>query len=364
MLSASSDRSPQYATASQQRACATREPHSLLSLTLHGLHRLSSSRISAIRSPSQQKHMRQTCARPILVTGSHRSGTTWVGHIIRSVGRIGYIHEPFNKDYHISWAARPMTHWYFHVASDDESLRVSDIHDIVTFRYPLRQNLLRARSARDVARALKHGALALRYRCARCRPLLKDPLALFSCEWLAKTFNMHVVMMIRHPAAFCSSLKIKRWAFPFADLDRQPQLMTGILSPYAEKVARAADGGLDTIDQGILLWNCVHHVIKAYQQRHEDWCFVCHERLSRDPIAGFGAIFERLGLAFTGRVRRAVEASSGKHNPVEQVAGREFIRNSSASVTNWKSRLELEEIQRIRIETADVAASFYTDADW
>jgi hypothetical protein len=34
--------------------------------------------------------------RPILVTGAHRSGTTWVGRMLALVPGVEYIHEPFN----------------------------------------------------------------------------------------------------------------------------------------------------------------------------------------------------------------------------------------------------------------------------
>ena len=37
-------------------------------------------------------------ARPILVTGSHRSGSTWLGQMIGASDAVGYIHEPFNID--------------------------------------------------------------------------------------------------------------------------------------------------------------------------------------------------------------------------------------------------------------------------
>ena len=35
-------------------------------------------------------------SKPILVTGSHRSGSTWTGRIISAAPHVGYIHEPFN----------------------------------------------------------------------------------------------------------------------------------------------------------------------------------------------------------------------------------------------------------------------------
>src|SRR5882672_1880226 len=40
----------------------------------------------------------QAGSRPILVTGAHRSGSTWVGRMIARSPTIRYIHEPFNPD--------------------------------------------------------------------------------------------------------------------------------------------------------------------------------------------------------------------------------------------------------------------------
>ena len=34
---------------------------------------------------------------PVLVTGSPRSGSTWVGNVLALAPGAGYIHEPFNR---------------------------------------------------------------------------------------------------------------------------------------------------------------------------------------------------------------------------------------------------------------------------
>ena len=41
-----------------------------------------------------------TAKSPILVTGSHRSGTTWTGKMIGFSPNVVYIQEPFNKKYY------------------------------------------------------------------------------------------------------------------------------------------------------------------------------------------------------------------------------------------------------------------------
>lgn len=48
------------------------------------------------------------------------------------------------------------------------------------------------------------------------RLLIKDPLAYFSSKWFAKSYDMDVLILIRHPAAFAASLKQQGWYFPFS----------------------------------------------------------------------------------------------------------------------------------------------------
>ena len=37
-------------------------------------------------------------------------------------------------------------------------------------------------------------------------PLIKDPIAIFSADWLADKYDMNVVVLSRHPLGFISSL--------------------------------------------------------------------------------------------------------------------------------------------------------------
>lgn len=45
---------------------------------------------------------------PILITGAHRSGTTWLGKIVSLSNGVRYIHEPFNV--HIQRNNNPISH--------------------------------------------------------------------------------------------------------------------------------------------------------------------------------------------------------------------------------------------------------------
>lgn len=72
---------------------------------------------------------------------------------------------------------------------------------------------------------------------------------------------MNVLVQVRHPAAFCSSLKVKDWEFDFNNFLRQPLLIENYLYPFRDEIQEFAERKRNIIEQGILLWNCIHHTI-------------------------------------------------------------------------------------------------------
>ncbi len=85
------------------------------------------------------------------------------------------------------------------------------------------------------------------------RALIKDPFAFFSAPWIAETFGCTVVITIRHPAAFVSSLKRLDWPFDFSDLIDQPLLIQDWLAPYYPQMLEANSEKGDLIGNGSLL---------------------------------------------------------------------------------------------------------------
>ena len=84
------------------------------------------------------------------------------------------------------------------------------------------------------------------------RALLKDPFAVFSVPWFAKRLNCRVVITVRHPAAFTSSLQRLGWSFDFKNFLGQPLLMRDHLETYREHMLAVKTE--DVIGQGALLW--------------------------------------------------------------------------------------------------------------
>lgn len=303
---------------------------------------------------------------PILVTGSHRSGTTWVGRMLCVSGEAGYIHEPFNPNRRPSWSGNRIPYWFLYVTPDNESFYAPVLDEVLGFRYPVRRNLAELTRPGRVLRLAGDWGRALVSRAGRRRPLVKDPVALFSAGWLADRFDMNVVVMIRHPAAFVGSLKRLDWGFKFRGWLAQEALLRDRLGPYESAMRHCATHDVDIVEQGIVMWNAMHHVIAGYRATRPAWSFVRHEDLARAPSAGFAELYQRLGLRWDERVAAKVESHSGAGNPAEVARWRHVsvTRDSRASTSTWRQRLTPEEVERVREGVAGVAGLFYDEGDW
>jgi len=302
---------------------------------------------------------------PILVTGSHRSGSTWVGRMIARSRAVRYLHEPFNPDAFVPGICQARFEREFtYVCAENADPYRSDLERCLRFRYGFAAGLRAVRTPKAAVRLTRDLGRFTVSRLRKARPLMKDPHAVFSAEWLARTFDMSVVVLIRHPAAFVGSIKKLRWSFRFEQFLEQPLLMQSHLGRFQREIEALAEETGDIVDQGILLWNAIHHAITKYRDRHPDWIFVRHEDLSREPVPAFCGVFRRLGLDYTDAVQRDIADFSGSNNPTEQHAGSKIRRNSRANIWNWKKRLTSEEVQRVKQGTLKIAAQFYGEEDW
>ena len=278
---------------------------------------------------------------------------------------VGYVHEPFNVHRWPNWVPARFPHVYMYLCRENEHLYERAMEDVLAFRYPIR-NIVSAHNGRQVRQAAAEFGLSLFYRLRRMRPLLKDPIALMSAEWLAERFDMRTVVMIRHPAAFASSIKRLSWRFDFQNWRDQPLLQRDLLGPYEDQVREFAEKEQDILEQAILMWNVLHHVIRGYEERHPDWSFVRHEDLSEEPLKGFRELYEKLDLAWDQFAEDAIVRSSTDETrkEVPTYLHRTVRRDSRAARWTWTTRLSPEEQQRVREGTAEVAARWYGDEDW
>lgn len=263
-------------------------------------------------SDSNNKH--------ILVTGSHRSGSTWVGNVMAAAARTSYIHEPFNIGIHPS---SPIRHWFEYIHPLTDVAYQKEVQQYITDFLRHKYHLLPfdILSSGSIAQA----KLLIKKRTRQLmahRQIIKDPIALMSAAWVSQHFCKNVIVLIHHPTAFAG------------------QIQSLTLEDH------------DIIDQACLLWNCFHHVIIHYQQKHPEWIFVRHEDLSTNPLKEFKAIFAQLGLPFDKEV----------HNYLTQSV--KMVESTGQNISAWKNRLSKEEITRVKENTKTIADKFYTEDEW
>ena len=283
---------------------------------------------------------------------------------------VHYIHEPFNvtdpPDRGVCNAR--FRYWFTHVSSANEPSYYSDIKNTIDLKYNWSAALKLCRSAEDLRKVMREYGHLRRLRRKGARPLIKDPLALLSAEWLATKFDMNVVIVIRHPAAFVSSIKQLGWSHPFSHFVEQPSLMNTLLAPFAAEIRDYANKNYGIVDQGIMLWKVLHYVITKYQERNKGWIFVRHEDISRDPIPAFTDLYERLNLTLSARAKATIFEYSGNANPGDSDAPVDsemtLKRDSRANIYNWKQRLTPAEIEMIRERVEDISRVFYANSDW
>jgi LPS sulfotransferase NodH len=295
---------------------------------------------------------------PLLVTGAHRTGTTWVGKMLAE-GGFAYVSEPLNVLHRPGVMAAPVRKWYTYITRENEADYLPAFQRTLALRYGLLAELTSLRSRRDVLRMGRDLSIFWSGRLTRRPVLLKDPFAVFSLPWFAERLHCRVVVTVRHPAGFASSLKRLNWPFDFRDLLDQPLLLRDHLAPFRTDMERVAAD--DIIGQAALLWRMVYQVVHADRERTPSIIVVRHEDLSLDPVAAYARVYESLGLAYPAKVQETIRTSSSSENPAE--LSRKKVHSvkldSRANLDNWKKRLTAEEIARIRSMTEDVARFYY-----
>lgn len=277
------------------------------------------------------------------------------------------VHEPFNPGTGPGVFGLPPSRRrsLAYVCAENEGEYRAAMADTLAFRYGYLRQLAVTRS-----RAALTGSVAdaRRFHAARrdgARPLLKDACAVFAAEWIADRFDAKVVVLIRHPAAFVSSVLRLGWAVDCGShfLD-QPLLLRDRLSEYELEMRELSARSAPPLEHAILFWRAVYATVRTYRELHPNWIFRRHEDLAANPDASFRELCLLLGLDYSDALQQQVLAHSAAGNPIEPDSPHDVRLDSRASIGNWRRRLTDDQIELIRASTADVWPDFYAEEDW
>jgi Sulfotransferase family len=301
--------------------------------------------------------------RPILVTGMHRSGTTWLGHMLCAGGSMIHVGEPLNVFNRLTILSSKVGRWYTYIGEDNEDLYLRYYQDAVAFRPHPIQDIRRARlgSPRDPIRIPKRWASFVLGRVQRRRLLIRDPFSVFSIGWFARRLGFQIVVIVRHPLAVVASLKRLGYAFDFRNLLEQTSLMNERLERFRPDMEKAV-GSTDIVEQGSLLWRIVYECV-AEDLVEFPVCLARHEDLSQRPIQEYAQLYKLLNLPFNDKAHRMIERHTS-HQNVKEVSVKnpfEIRLDSRANLVNWRRRLDREEVDRILSATRPLVDRFYPD---
>lgn len=287
---------------------------------------------------------------PILVTGAHRSGTTWTSKMLGLAKDTIVAEEPFNVEPG-NFALGGLADHHFIYAPELDQVEAER-----TFRMIYNKETGRIFKRRSIQHYLK---------CSRAgRLIIKDPIACLSSAWIADRFDIDVVAMVRHPCAFTESLRRMNWEPDLSQLfTSQRMLVKDFLKPMMPLI-RACDTDFDS--RCAVTWKILYHVLSHFIAAHPRWIVKTHEALSLEPIEEFQDLYARLSLPWSDDVARKIEAYTGCENrrSVEARKHHCLHRDSRANAFRWKHQMTVEQIQHIKNITYPEWTEHYTEAHW
>lgn len=291
----------------------------------------------------------EASGKPILITGSHRSGSTWLARMLALSEDTLIAHEPFQIEpwaYALDGLAK---YWFTYAPALPQEAALAAFRKVLERR--TRKIFLKNEPQYWIP-PLRRGRL-----------IIKDPIATLSSDWLARNFDLDVIVLVRHPAAFAASLKRLDWGHPFEHFLQQEMLMQRHLEPYRADIERKPE---DIVEQAAIMWKCLYDVLFSYVARNPGWLLVRHEVLSANPVGELRSLYEVLGLKWTTRVEDNVVRYTRRGNPVNVSRGtvHQLQRDSAANIWRWKEMLTREEIVKVFNITRPVSDACYPDKDW
>lgn len=304
----------------------------------------------------------------LLITGSMRSGTTYVGHVLSCSSSLHYIHEPFNYVRGIEG----IEHWLPYSKTQCKIGRYAQIVDkfmSLDFTY---KNPRRDAWWRRWGRATLGSRSAWRARMYKwihqhhTRMLIKDPTAVFLSKYFHEQKNTNVVLLVRHPMAFYYSNKRLKWDFDFSHIIRQKELVQDHL---AEEIAVIQSKELNYAQRIGMLWRIIYKVAAEFTDQESEsggWIVCLHEDICRFPHEQFKRIVNRFGYDMNSEMESYIDQTTSASNAVEARKNKihEMHRDSSSLATYWRRKATTKEIEDVREMTESLASRYYDEASW
>jgi hypothetical protein len=303
----------------------------------------------------------ERAARPVLVAGGPRTGTSWVLRALHRAGGVALIYEPDNE-----WpnpfalkAKLPLGRFPVLEAEDVAPPEYEQLWERAfdgVWQGKMRESVTRKldqgeRTMRELWWAMCDHAdprvsNRLRMLTRLSRPpskrergqvvVVKSVYAPFALDWIAARFEPRVVAVLRHPLNVIAGWTALGWGG--CALDTNPRVRERFGERWALPELGDGSSPLERVAWEVgLITTALHDGV----DRHPDWVVAPHEALCLDPEPGFRRLYEQLGFTWSERVERYL-ASANRPG-----TGYQVFRVASELPERWRKQLTPEQVSTI-----------------
>ena len=255
----------------------------------------------------------------ILVAGTARSGTTWLGDLIAAQIPCRILFEPFNpvlvpeyKDFHYFQYMKPGT----------EDTKLHAFAEKV-FSGKIRNRWVDRQNER----------IKSKYR------LIKEIRGNLILRWLHDNFpEVPIVFLLRHPCAVVASRMELNWATD-DDIESfliQPDLISNHLTPYMDIIKSSKTDE----EKHAVIW-CISNLVPLKQFRSDELKIVYYETLVTQPEKELSSILKSIGQANIEPDLNTID------RPSQTTIETSPVITGKDKISNWKKQLSPDQIKNI-----------------
>ncbi|GAB2175817.1 sulfotransferase [Dongia sp. agr-C8] len=263
---------------------------------------------------------RHDLAKAAIISGSGRSGTTWVGQVLGSISHYRLMFEPFHcRETRVihDW------HWRQYVRPDDQRSTYVDPASLILS-----------------GRVHSHWIDRLNGEVFPRGRLIKDIRIQLLLPWMHKTFpEIPIAIVTRHPCAVALSRMALGWQTSLDTFLQQEELVDDYLSPFVAEMERAED----EFDKNLILWCAENYVPMRYFSRRDTASpapapgnpvyIARYEDICADPEAGFARLADYFGW------RISEESKALMKRPSAMTAKHSAILSGGNPGESWRNKI-------------------------
>jgi len=258
----------------------------------------------------------------VIVAGSGRSGTTWLGEMINYRRNYRVLFEPYHYTYVPEWSGFNPRHYLR--GDESEARLLASMQAILT------------------------GSLANKWTDKTAPPenarhlLIKEIRANLMLYWIHRHYrSVRIVFLVRHPGAVIHSRIKLGWGVYLKEMLSQEKLVQDHLSPFMEKLEKFEQ--MPVYQQHAIMW-CIENYVPLRQFKGR-LNVIFYEQLIREPEATLKAVFHLTGDRYHQEVLSGLKKPSAMARPHSAI-----LSDQEHLLDSWRKH-QTEEEKRLLEES-------------